>query len=507
MQRICPFSYEGGFSAKYRSSAPQQFVVLSVGLSPFIGFYYAKEIYIKPDRLTLASDAARVVATKVRNVLPSWLTGGQAAPSPNEPAPALSTELMLLRYAFHDDHRATSRIWLAARNHLAAVSDSLGRVLLVDCSQSVILRIWKGYRDAQCAFLQVDEKMSRSDNKSKRKRTLFLAIYSPRRSAVDIWNVERGKKLAVFPAGPHGQLIQQSGAAVASGEGSSHSKSSRATAAFYLNPADLSIKELTIPFHYALDTSSTKRSKDMHVINQIKIAMKSSDESQAEANVSEIADLCDSIQTNEMRFKCVSALVKNRHLTPQILTIILQSFIRNITAAGDESPDQPRSSALVKNEQLLDFLRNYEKLVNFFVGMRPAERSGSKSSSPEAVEDSDVETHASADEIFKAIETYRLCLNNKRSTKVKIQSSHQSSSFTEFLSIFDCSSADGVRLNESRMNRFNAVAFDLFDTFIGNADDLKVFREKAEQSSLGSKDLSRLFLRYWMEKEIPFDKR
>lgn len=61
------FSLEGGFYAKYRSSAPQQLAVLSVGIKPFAAFYYAKEIIIQP----LVSVAiAQAVATTVKNVLP-----------------------------------------------------------------------------------------------------------------------------------------------------------------------------------------------------------------------------------------------------------------------------------------------------------------------------------------------------------------------------------------------------------------------------------------------------
>lgn len=84
------------------------------------------------------------------------------------PLPSVSTEAMSLRYAFSDDHRVTLRVWLSARNRLAAISDSLGRIILVDCSQNIILRIWKGYRDAQCSFMQVDEKLSKNTHKQKR---------------------------------------------------------------------------------------------------------------------------------------------------------------------------------------------------------------------------------------------------------------------------------------------------------------------------------------------------
>lgn len=58
---------EGGFNASYKSSAPQQLAVLSVGMKPFAGFYYAKEIVVHP----LVSVAiVQAVASQVKNALP-----------------------------------------------------------------------------------------------------------------------------------------------------------------------------------------------------------------------------------------------------------------------------------------------------------------------------------------------------------------------------------------------------------------------------------------------------
>lgn len=410
---------------------------------------------------------------------------------------------MTLRYAFSDDHRATMRVWLSARNRLAAISDSLGRIILVDCMQNIILRIWKGYRDAQCSFMQVDEKLSKNTHKQKRKHTTFLAIYSPRRSTVDVWCVERGKKLAVFPAGPHGQLIQQFGYAQPGIDGAASTKSSQSvpTTAFYLNPSDLSIKELTIPFHYALDTSSSKKSKDLHIINQIKVAIKSFDDNESEVGA-EISELCNSIQTNEMRFKCVNTLLKSRHLTPEILGIVLDSFLKNVNDAENEPKEVAKLT--VSNAQLIDFLTNHQKLVNFFVSMKPKCEAKRKSI---ADNDSDSSVEREFEEIFKVIDSYKMCLMVKRSARVTIQSPHRNNTFIEYLSIFDCTGNEGIQLNESKVTRFSAVAFDLFDTYIKQSDDLDGFLKKAMQSSMASKDLSRLFLRYWMEKEIQFDKR
>lgn len=411
---------------------------------------------------------------------------------------------MTLRYAFFDDHRATMHVWLSARNRLAAVSDSLGRIILVDCLHNIILRIWKGYRDAQCSFMQVDEKLSKNTHKQKRKHTTFLAIYSPRRATVDVWCVERGKKLAVFPAGPHGQLIQQYGYAAPGIDGTStKSTQSVPTTAFYLNPSDLSIKELSIPFHYALDTSNTKKSKDLHIINQIKVAIKAFDENQSDIGA-EISELCDSIQTNEMRFKCVNTLLKSRHLTPEILSIVLDSFLKNICDTAIENESNELGKLTVSNAQLIDFLINHQKLVNFFASMKP--KCGTERKSI-ADDESETSVEREFEDIFKVIDTYKMCLMAKRPTRVTIQSPHRSNTFIEYLSIFDCTGNDGIQLNESKVSRFSAIAFDLFDTYIQQSDDLDGFLKKAMQSSITSKDLSRLFLRYWMEKEIQFEKR
>lgn len=37
---------------------------------------------------------------------------------------------------------------------LAVMNDTFGRILLIDIINNIILRIWKGYRDAQCVWLQ-----------------------------------------------------------------------------------------------------------------------------------------------------------------------------------------------------------------------------------------------------------------------------------------------------------------------------------------------------------------
>lgn len=52
-----------------------------------------------------------------------------------------------------DPPRKGLRVWMAPRGSLGVVADNLGRVCLIDGLRGVVLRVWKGYRDAQCAWL------------------------------------------------------------------------------------------------------------------------------------------------------------------------------------------------------------------------------------------------------------------------------------------------------------------------------------------------------------------
>lgn len=437
----------------------------------------------------------------------SWFPGAQKPQAITEPTPSISTESMILRYGIYDDHRTGNRIWLSPYNRLAAVADNLGRVILVDCSQNLIIRVWKGYRDAQCSFMKVDEKLSKTSTQQRRRHALFIAIYSPKRSTVDIWNVERGKKLAVFPAGPNGQLIQQNSLANVSHMPST-SKSSvvvkpsyhSSTGAFFLNPNDLTIKELAIPFHYALDASNTKKSKDFHIINQIKADLKTID---AE-NMSELGDLCDSIQTNEMRFKCIGALIKTRYLTPEIFALILSTFLKSIEGTGEGS-DQEESSDNVEgdaysNSRLSKFLHKYERLLLFYNGLKQQKSSHNETLDSDDVSDGDF------GEILKVLEQYKMCLSLKKSTKVTIQSPTLTNNFIEYLSIFDCT-GDEIHLHESKSARYASVGFDMFDSFIQQNSTFDGFFKLATISTLSNEILLRLFLKYWMEKDIQYEKK
>lgn len=115
-----------------------------------------------------------------------------------------------------DDPRKGERLSLSPSGCLAAVTDSLGRILLIDTQALVVVRLWKGYRDASCFFLEVplNGEMPSVDGigygKSKHDFCLCLAIHAPRRGVVEVWKMRTGPRIMMLKCAKGCQLLQSS---------------------------------------------------------------------------------------------------------------------------------------------------------------------------------------------------------------------------------------------------------------------------------------------------------
>lgn len=194
-----------GYYARVTSTTMQSSTVLGVGADPYLAFYHAEEGY---KVISLGEVAKDVIGMAYRNILGN-IFGRTAPPTPSpEEQPNLSPakELkMRSKCRFFDGKRDGHTVAIAPSGRLAAVVDNLDRVMLVDTQRSVILRVWKGYRDAQCAFVPVKEKTLKGVQISRRK-ALFLVIYAPRLGCLEIWPLQYGPKVAAFTVSKCGQL-------------------------------------------------------------------------------------------------------------------------------------------------------------------------------------------------------------------------------------------------------------------------------------------------------------
>lgn len=104
-----------------------------------------------------------------------------------------------------DDKRRITSVSISDCGTWASCCDSLGRILLVDTSSMVVVRVMKGYRDAQAVWM-----VGSSGEEKKWGRLLLLVIYAPRRGVIEVWEAVNGVRVSSKQIeSMHGLLIQE----------------------------------------------------------------------------------------------------------------------------------------------------------------------------------------------------------------------------------------------------------------------------------------------------------
>ncbi|GMJ05318.1 hypothetical protein like AT3G14910 [Hibiscus trionum] len=139
----------------------------------------------------------------------------------NEPTPNKKPEEKLQSFAraspltcLKDHPRKGEKLTLSPSGTLAAITDSLGRILLLDTQALVVVRLWKGYRDANCFFMEMlvnrDDKHPSSSHHSPGKSDycLCLAIHAPRKGVIEVWQMRTGPRLLALNCAKGCRLLQ-----------------------------------------------------------------------------------------------------------------------------------------------------------------------------------------------------------------------------------------------------------------------------------------------------------
>ncbi|XP_053690684.1 rab3 GTPase-activating protein non-catalytic subunit isoform X2 [Sabethes cyaneus] len=547
-QKSCTFehlltaSVEGGFFAKYRHAPPQNSLIVAAGTKPYVGFHYAKEGFTQP----VLADVARAVASKIKSALPSWFGGPSSSPqAPAEPQLPVS-EALVCRFGLCDQQRSAYSVWLAPNFALAAVADHLGRVILVDCSRGIALRVWKGYRDAQCGFVQVTEKVGKTPDtgpaRVDRRKAMFLVIYAPRRSMLEVWSLQSGPKVAAFGACKNGQLIYNTHSFMGVSTGNSKVRYTGLGCTFF-DPSDCSLKEISIPFHCALSDSKSKTAKDLHLLKRLKICIKTGDGSEAEEQ--EEIEMCKSLETVEIKLQCVEMLAKHRKITARLFRSAMEIF-------GDCKEEPKEEDERHRVEHLKTVCDNYKKLTLFHLfltgevdisvfsqsseiveqseevsqlikdseenveniepseGEKPPgdEACRRKSSTLETVDENVKLSEMELASIGKLIEllTMNGSLEEAPTPRVTFEDSAvKSSVFKEYLSYFNVSTEGLILLKEDSANLCNSLGKIIYEDLYHRANDsprLGGFATAAGATGIMHEDLFKLFLAYWLR--LPF---
>lgn len=135
-----------------------------------------------------------------------------------------------------DHPRKGEKLTLSPSGTLAAITDSLGRIMLLDTRALVVVRLWKGYRDANCLFVErlVNKETPGAHTHVKNDYCLCLAIHAPRKGIVEIWQMRTGPRIITVPC-PKGSKILQPTYRFGSTVAASSTSSYKPLEVFFLN--------------------------------------------------------------------------------------------------------------------------------------------------------------------------------------------------------------------------------------------------------------------------------
>jgi Rab3 GTPase-activating protein regulatory subunit N-terminus len=110
-------------------------------------------------------------------------------------------------YELHDSPRQVESFIIDPEGNLGATTDSFGRVILIELSTKQVVRMWKGFRDASCCWLEVPRSSASSDATQPMRKSLFLVIHSRQRRIVEAYRVRHGPCVKSFQVGRDAQVV------------------------------------------------------------------------------------------------------------------------------------------------------------------------------------------------------------------------------------------------------------------------------------------------------------
>lgn len=501
-QKTCLFdhllneSLELGFTNKYRIVPSQNASVVAIGTQPFVSFHSAREGF----KQNVFTDVAKAVVNKITSRLPGWLTGSQPQTSADRSDEAENFETLYPRHELIDYQRTGCNIYAAPINYqLVAITDSLGRIILVDTDTGLMIRMWKGYRDAQCGFMEIVEARNRKEHNSEssRRAGLFLIIYAPRKSILEIWCMQKGPKVATFQASKNGFLIYNSHDM----SNQKYSRSNKLPCLFFFDADDNSIKNFSIPFHCILSETNSKSAEDFHYLKRLKMTLKNVDLQELSA-VPAVIELCEKLQTPEIKLKCLELLTTYKKTEPSVIKSVIEIFLKSATIVKEKDEDEDHASAIqdgIYREQLTASCLNYKSLIECYLMAKDASVDETRSIRSESIELLESE--------FLTVQRIVELMSFSKSKEPKHSAKNVSFKDDEeyavaFLTSFVVN-GEMIHLNAEH-HQIDAIGGVLFSNAWREQISMSQLLDVFGISRIQSDDIMKCFLYFWLQQEIDF---
>ncbi|XP_012144641.2 rab3 GTPase activating protein [Megachile rotundata] len=506
----------GGYNASYRSSAPQHNLVIATGKRPFVGFHYALEGGSAP----VLSDVAIAMANKLANAIGTavpWLplSWGNSKHQPSLETVKTSAhepvEPMTCRFGLSDIMREGYSIVSSPNKTLSVIIDAMGRVILIDNRCGIALRMWKGYRDAQCGWIEVEEekhsRMHKEFNKFKQtsqlRSALFLVIYAPKKGVIDIWSTQQGPKITTFTASKHGRLLYINYGLFGVNDNIYLSKNKPQYSCVFMDPLG-GLKEITVPFHFSLNNKSGKRARDIHLLKKLKTFLRE-EEFDDEKLISEIQNVCSDLKTNEIRIQTIEMLMSNKNIIPDALLAAANCFIKKLNEYDKEEMELTARTVYLLSSQLQQVIEFYKHIKLQSDTSALNQFSASDTHNELSNKDLALILLTSEKEVNRIFELFNSVisfkpLNIKTENKVKFKEDNKI--FLDFLSCFEFGISGLIDMKKNIETEMKyQISQLMYQGCMCSNEKIATWKEAATNSNIQPFVLMELALIYWLNKE------
>lgn len=408
-------------------------------------------------------------------------------------------EPMGCRFGLSDIRRTAVNIILSPDHKLAAVSDVLGRVLLIDTHRGVVLRMFKGYREAQCSFMQVPDER-KSKNKVVDCVALFLVIYSAKKGTVEIFSVQQGSRVSTFTASKFSIFLYINYGLM----GFTTTTKSRYVCQYtcLLIDNDGTIKEIIIPFHFALSEKNSKRVRDIHLYKRLMQIIKASD-ANVEHLTSEALTTCSELKTIEIKLQCLKIFMTCKEVPAAVVLACANYFLKTIeTIEGDLDNETKDLKILSQNLQYL------LKFYAFVTETDDAIKTDIYNDNHELTETAAKTLFTMAAEQTRNLQMLldlSMCINNEKLCDLKVSFCDKNDfTVSTFISVFDLTSDLCIFLKESvddsLIFQVSEVIFKRY--IIGLCTDTESLKYQVIESKITTMDLFRMLLLFWVNRPL-----
>lgn len=314
-----------------------------------------------------------------------------------------------------------------------------------------------------------------------------MIIYSPKKGTLEVFSLQQGSRICTFTASKFSRLLHINYGLMGFANVSKSRYICQFTTIFIDN--DGQIKEIQVPYHFALSEKNSKRARDVHLYKKLRQLIRNG-ECDEEQLLNEAYNTVTELKTTEIKTQVVELLTSNRNMSAKAMMQCVQYI-------ADHSIDED----CVNLKHLCENLVNLLRLYLFVTAADNDDENGNESEATSLTVNVDSKNMKNLQRLLD------LSIINDTSQLPEVHVSFSDNilyTTSEFISSFDISKQNENTLREniddSVLFRTSEVLFKRYVT--GELTNFGELQTEIVRSKITTENLFDLLINYWVNRSF-----